>query len=60
MSGAEYLWRKKRGGRLQTLVPVRFVDYDTCPAFVIVRTLAGERWRCPREDVLVRIIRDYP
>jgi len=29
MSGAEYLWRKKRGGRLQTLVPVRFVDYDT-------------------------------
>ena len=31
--------------------PVEFVSYDPCPAMVIVRNTAGQRCRCPREDL---------
>lgn len=34
-------------------VPVRFVDYDNCPAFVIVKTEVG-KLRCPREALFAR------
>lgn len=34
-------------------VPVRFVGYDNCPAFVIVKTGVG-MLRCPREALFAR------
>lgn len=38
-------------GGAPVLVPVRFITYDPCPAFVIVRTGPGRRIRCLREDL---------
>jgi hypothetical protein len=53
-TGREYLfleqWSKGRKG---ALTPVKFYTYDPCPAFVIVRTEMGNKWRCPRDELFV-------
>ena len=33
------------------LIPVKFSAYDPCPAFVIVSSEMGKRWRCPRNEI---------
>jgi hypothetical protein len=33
--------------------PVRFVAYDACPAFVIVRGEDGVKRRCPRAEIFI-------
>jgi hypothetical protein len=30
---------------------IQLAAYDPCPAFVIVQTEFGRRWRCLREDI---------
>ncbi len=50
--GEEYfLLERVENGHDQVLTPVRFSAYDPCPAFVIVRTEAGQKRRCLREQV---------
>lgn len=49
-AGREYLWIERQGnGREKVMIPVRFAAYDACPAFVIVHTALGRKWRCPRD-----------
>lgn len=33
------------------MTPIRFVTYDVCPAYIIVKNGSGERWRCPRDNI---------
>jgi len=35
------------------VLPVWFVCYDPCPAFVIVRASDGSRQRCPRAEIFI-------
>jgi hypothetical protein len=50
--GQPYAWRGSQQGQGEAAaIPVTFVAYDACPAFVIVQTKAGERRRCLREQV---------
>ena len=50
--GREYmLLFGPRNGQVNELVPVKFAAYDPCPAFVIVSSELGKRWRCPRDEV---------
>jgi hypothetical protein len=37
------------------VLPVWFVGYDPCPAFVIVRARNGTRQRCPRAEIFIPI-----
>jgi hypothetical protein len=54
VDGGEYLWADRRPQAEQpTFLPVRFVSYDPCPAFVILRDAEGVRRRCPRDEVFV-------
>jgi hypothetical protein len=32
-------------------IPVKFINYDACPALVVVRDSDGIMWRIPRDDV---------
>ena len=51
-SGREYLLMERQGkGNQPTLTRVRFAAYDPCPAFVIVRSEVGKKWRCPRDAI---------
>jgi hypothetical protein len=51
-SGREYLLVERQGkGNQPTMTRVRFAAYDPCPAFVIVRTEVGKKWRCPRDAI---------
>lgn len=49
--GKEYLILKKENGSKAALARVKFAGYDTCPAFVIVSTEMGKKWRCPRDEL---------
>jgi hypothetical protein len=50
--GRSYAWLgSQQSWGEAAAVPVTFVAYDPCPAFVIVRTEAGEKRRCLREQV---------
>lgn len=49
--GKEYLILRQENGNKPALTPVRFAGYDTCPAFVIVYTDRGKKWRCPRDEL---------
>lgn len=50
--GRAYFWHDRQKGRVETAaIPVTFIAYDPCPVFVIVRTGAGERRRCLREEL---------
>jgi hypothetical protein len=35
------------------VLPIWFIGYDPCPAFVIVRAGDGSRQRCPRAEIYV-------
>ena len=39
----------------QVPIPVRFADYDPCPAFVIVFTDRGQKRRCPRDELFAGV-----
>ena len=50
--GGQYFLLDGRGkSRTQVPIPVRFADYDPCPAFVIVFTDRGQKRRCPRDEL---------
>lgn len=50
--GQTYAWFESRADqRGVAAIPVTVIAYDPCPAFVIVRTGAGERRRCLREQL---------
>ena len=51
LDGEEYLLKELLENE-PVLVPVTFIAYDSCPAFVIVRN-SGGRLRCLREDLFV-------
>jgi hypothetical protein len=54
-AGAEYLLLEYFEEKEKpTLTPVTFASYDPCPAFVIVRTSLGKKWRCPRESIFAK------
>jgi hypothetical protein len=38
------------------ITPVLFVAYDVCPAFIIVRNGSGKHWRCPRDQLFIKLI----
>lgn len=38
-------------GQCPVYLPVRFVNYDPCPAMVVIRKGDGKLWKVPREDV---------
>lgn len=53
-AGHEYLLRSEPAKNIAlSLVKVRFVEYDPCPAFVIVKSPAGTK-RCLRDDLFTR------
>ena len=48
----EYLMKVIRGNEAMViLIPVKFVSYTSCPAFVIVSNGSGTRLRCLREEL---------
>jgi hypothetical protein len=50
--GRPYAWLGGQPDRCEpAAIPVTFLAYDPCPAFVIVQTRAGERQRCLREQL---------
>lgn len=49
--GKEYLILKHQNGSKTAPARVKFAGYDTCPAFVIVTTETGKKWRCPRDEL---------
>ena len=54
-AGGEYLRAERlRAPLASAFIPVRFVAYDPCPAFVIVRGPDGVRRRCPRAELYAR------
>lgn len=55
--GASYLWQARHTrGRVRALLPVLFLAYDPCPAFVIVQNREGVRVRCPRAELYNRAL----
>jgi len=58
--GRKYLLRVHyNNGRDPDYIPVKFVGYDSCPAWVIVRDGDGNLLRIPRDDVYTYEISDY-
>jgi hypothetical protein len=51
VDGHEY-FLKERFEDKPALIPVKFIAYDPCPAFVIVRKGSG-RQRCLRDDLFI-------
>jgi hypothetical protein len=50
--GNAYLHQdRNRDGQRQAMSIVKFLDYDPCPAFVIIQIMDGRRLRCLREDL---------
>ena len=50
--GNIYLYQDRDAvGQRKEISMVKFLDYDSCPAFVIVQILDGSRLRCLREDL---------
>ncbi|MDX1435409.1 MAG: hypothetical protein R3335_01265 [Anaerolineales bacterium] len=43
----EQLWECRRSAYR----PVKFVQYDPCPAYVVVEDQCGRKRRCLREDI---------
>ena len=59
-NGGEYLLRTHHNnGGDPGYIPVRFVGYDSCPAWVVVRNNGGNLLRIPREDVFTYEVSDY-
>ena len=50
--GKEYYLRVRQdSGIYPTYFPVRFTNYDPCPALVVVDKGDGQLWRVPRDDI---------
>ena len=50
--GRSYLLRQRHGnGKDSGYVPVKFLEYEPCPAVVMVCDGEGKLWRIPREDL---------
>lgn len=53
--GEKYLLRLRHdNNRDPVYVPVKFVNYGTCPAIVSVSGRDGKLWRISREDLFTR------
>jgi len=58
--GNTYLYQDRVAvGQRQEFSVVKFLDYDPCPAFVIVQKLDGSRLRCLREDLFTSKENDH-
>jgi len=58
--GSKYLLRTPNSnGHDPDYIPVKFVSYDSCPAWVVVRNGDGNLLRIPREDIYTYEISDY-
>jgi len=54
-----YLYRERDSdGHRRPPSVVKFINYDPCPAFVIIQILDGSRLRCLREDIFSTIEND--
>jgi hypothetical protein len=52
MQGIPYLVHERNaGGQREDISVVKFINYDPCPAFVIVQKADGIRLRCLRDDI---------
>jgi hypothetical protein len=59
-NGFSYLYQERDAvGQRQEISVVKFLDYDPCPAFVIVQILDGSRLRCLREDLFTSKENDH-
>ena len=59
-NGNAYLYQDRDGvGQYQNFSVVKFLDYDPCPAFVIVQKLDGSRLRCLREGLFTSNENDH-
>ena len=59
-NGGKYLLRTRHNtGHDPDYIPVRFVGYDPCPAWVVVRDGDGNLLRIPHEDVFTYEVSDY-
>jgi hypothetical protein len=55
--GKNYLYRVWQEDTCEpAIVPVMFIRYDPCPAFIIVRDVIGKKRRCLREDLFVQVV----
>lgn len=53
-NGKIYLYQDRDAvGQRKEISMVKFLGYDSCPAFVIVQILDGSRLRCLREDLFI-------
>ncbi len=59
-NGGKYLLRTRHNnGHDPDYIPVTFVGYDSCPAWVVVRNNGGNLIRIPREEVFTYEVSDY-
>ena len=59
-NGNAYLRQDRNGGgQRQAISVVKFLNYDPCPAFVIVQIMDGSRLRCLREDLYAIRSKDH-
>ncbi|MFC1923370.1 hypothetical protein ACFLY4_08775 [Chloroflexota bacterium] len=59
-NGNTYLYQDRVVvGQHQEFSVVKFLDYDPCPAFVIVQKLDGSRLRCLREGLFTSNENDH-
>jgi len=59
-NGFSYLYQERDAvGQRQEISVVKFLDYDPCPAFMIVQILDGSRIRCLREDLFTSKENDH-
>ena len=59
-NGGKYLLRIHHyNGHDLDYIPVTFVGYDSCPAWVVVRDGDGNLLRIPRENVFTYEVSDY-
>ena len=59
-NGGKYLLRTRHNnGHDPDYIPVTFVGYDSCPAWVVVRDGDGNLLRIHRDDVFTYEVTDY-
>ena len=52
--GGNYLWLQiQAAAEGSAHIPVRFIKYDPCPAFILVGDDNGKKWRCPRDELFI-------
>jgi len=54
--GRDYVRMEQRKVTLKpVLAAVEFIDYDPCPAYIIVRDKVGKKYRCLRDDLFTQV-----